>query len=255
MGSYQPGVAMPNVIIGASRWPHPDKSTSQPLEADGVKGTYQVTVANASGFSPGQKVLVDEQTKDAWSALPDRSGTATSTLIWKGDRVVWQYHLPGEIEDDPAGPPVGGVLTGDAASWFCCQDRQVCEVKEIASIKGDAITFSTLLHIDYRVSRAAQVTGFDTPFIEYSGVEAMTLQGGSDGELRFEASSRCWAKNLEVTAWLGEGVAMDGAFRAVLRDSYIYAGVWPRTGRRRLRHQLGGRHRRSAHREQHLPQR
>ena len=230
MGSYQPGAAMPNVIVGASRWPHPDNSTSESLTADSANGTFQVTIANASGFVAGKKVLLDEETKGTWSTLPDRSGKPTSTLIWKGDRVVWQFHSPGESEDDPVSPVVSGVLTGPAASWFCRQDRPVGEVKEIASIKGNVVTFSTPLHIGYRVSHAAQVTGFDTPFIEYSGVESMTLEGGSDGEVRFEAASRCWAKRLEVTAWLGEGVAMDGSFRDVLRDSYVHDGVWPEPG-------------------------
>ncbi|MDR3688939.1 MAG: hypothetical protein P4L46_06130 [Fimbriimonas sp.] len=230
MGSYLPGVAMPVVIVGASRWPHPASSTSKPLAADGVKGTYSVTIANASSFTTGQKVLLDEETKGAWSALPTRSGSATATRIWKGDRVVWQFHNPSEGEDDPVGPVVGGVLTGGGASWFCRQDRPVCEVKEIASISGNVLTFSTPLHIGYRVSHAAQVTGYDTPFIEYSGVEALSVQGGSDGEVRFEAASRCWAKELEVTDWLGEGVAMDSSFRVVLRDSYVHDGAWPEPG-------------------------
>jgi hypothetical protein len=230
MGSYQPGVAMPNVIIGASRWPHPDNTTSQQLRADGFKAAYQVTVANASGFAVGQKVLLDEQTKGDWSTLPNRSGAPTSTRIWKSDRLVWQYHNPAESEDDPVGPVVDDVLTGQAASWFSRQDRPLGEVKEIASIQGNVLTFSTPLHIDYRVSHSAQVTGFDTPFIEYSGVESMTVEGGSDGEVRFEAASRCWAKDLEVTAWLGEGVAMDSSFRVVLRESYIHDGVWPEPG-------------------------
>ena len=230
MGSDQPGVAMPIVIVGASRWPHPDNTTSQGLIADGVSGAYQVTVANASGFVAGQKVLVDEETKGVWSALPDRSGKSTSTLIWKGDRVVWQLHSPSEIEDDPAGPPVSGVLSGPAASWFCRQDRPVGEVKEITSISGHILRFSTPLHIGYRVSHVAQVTAFDTLFIEYSGVESLTTVGGSDGEVRFEAASRCWAKHVEVTSWLGEGVAMDGSFRVVLRDSYVHDGVWPEPG-------------------------
>jgi hypothetical protein len=65
MGSYQPGAAMPNVII-----------------TDVAKGATQVTVGNASGFATGQKVLVDEQTMGVWSALPARNGTPT--IAWSG---------------------------------------------------------------------------------------------------------------------------------------------------------------------------
>jgi hypothetical protein len=58
----------------------------------------------------------------------------------------------------------------------------------------------------------------------------MTLSGGADGELRFENAAYSWAKNIEVTQWIGEGVAIDGSFRIELRDSYIHTGSWPEPG-------------------------
>ena len=230
MGSYQPGQARPIVLIGASRWPQPDDRTSQPLATDGSKGAFEVTVADASRLAPGQKVLLDEETKGAWRPLPPRAGTVTPARIWKGDRVAWQYHMPHESEDDPVGPPVDGVLSGNAGAWFCRQDRPICEVKEIASVKDNVVKFTTPLHIGYRASHSAQLTAYDTPFIEYSGVEGLTLEGGSEGDVTFEAASRCWAKGIEATAWLGVGVGVNSSFRVVLRDSYIHDGVWPEPG-------------------------
>ena len=48
------------VVIGPSRWPGPDDSTSQNLTVDGQQGASSVTIANASGFAAGQFVLLDE---------------------------------------------------------------------------------------------------------------------------------------------------------------------------------------------------
>src|SRR5262249_9483925 len=46
----------PIIIVGPSRWPGPDKRTSQNLTVDGQRGAFSVEVANASGFSAGQFV-------------------------------------------------------------------------------------------------------------------------------------------------------------------------------------------------------
>ena len=40
----------------------------------------------------------------------------------------------------------------------------------------------------------------------------------------------CWAKNIEVTQWIGEGVAINNSFRTELRDSYIHTASWPQAG-------------------------
>ena len=52
--------AQPIIIVGPSRWPSPDNSTSQNLTADGQQGAFSVTVANGSGFAAGQFVMLDE---------------------------------------------------------------------------------------------------------------------------------------------------------------------------------------------------
>ena len=43
----------PIVIVGPSRWPAPDNSTSQSLSVDGQQGAYSVTIANARGYAAG----------------------------------------------------------------------------------------------------------------------------------------------------------------------------------------------------------
>ena len=58
----------PIVIVGPSRYPGPDNSTSQALAADGAQGSYSVTIANAAGFAAGQFVLLDEMSGASWQA-------------------------------------------------------------------------------------------------------------------------------------------------------------------------------------------
>jgi hypothetical protein len=63
-----------------------------------------------------------------------------------------------------------------------------------------------------------------------AGVENLSIYGGADGGLRLETAAYSWAKAVEVTQWIGEGVAIDNSFRVELRDSYIHAGSWPEPG-------------------------
>ena len=146
---------------------------------------------------------------------------------------------------DAAGPydtdGAGQVIRPPAAmSWFCRPDRPTCEIKEIASVNGNIVTFTTPLHISYRTSHTAQLT----PYSDYSGslpdrasaqirnagIEDLTVLGGADGQIRFENAAYSWAKNIENTQWLGEGFAVNGSFRIEIRASNIHDGSWPEPG-------------------------
>ena len=63
-----------------------------------------------------------------------------------------------------------------------------------------------------------------------AGVEYLSLYGGADGELRFVSAAYSWAKAVEVTQWIGEGVAINNSFRVEVRDSYLHTGSWPMPG-------------------------
>src|SRR5262249_22929352 len=62
------------------------------------------------------------------------------------------------------------------------------------------------------------------------GVENLSVYGGADGAVRFENAAYSWAKNVEVTQWIGESVAIHQSFRVELRDSYLHTGSWPEPG-------------------------
>lgn len=227
MLSYQPRDAQPIVSVGPSRWPKPNASSARRLAADGKKGATSVTVVGVKGLAPGEVVLLDELSGARWMPDPLGRGKIWAAPDW---RVTWQLHEPRWKADDPLEPttPTGGP----AASWFSRPDRPIAEVKEVASVAGDVVTFTTPLHTDYRLVRAAELTRFtgDAVHVRGAGVEALTAVGGSDGAIRFVCATRSWARNVEVTRWLGEGVAIASSFRVELRDSYVHDGAWSSPG-------------------------
>jgi len=230
----------PIIIIGPGRWPGPDESTAQDLSSDGKKGAMSATVKDGGGFAAGQFVLLDELSGATWQ--PDRLGRGS---IWASNdyRVVWQFHNPGLGFDDPL---VAGTPTqGDAASWFCRQDRPITEIKEVASVSGQTINFTTPLHTEYRTARIAQLTRYTNAgnggvHVTYAGVEDLTTTGASSGAIQFECAAYCWAKNVEVTLTLGDAIGLNNSFRCEIRDSYIHDAVWAQPGGAGYNISIGG---------------
>jgi hypothetical protein len=225
-----PADAQPFVVIGPGRFFNNGQApdlTSKTVSVDGNKGDYSITLSSASGLSAGMIVIIDELSGAGWQTDPLGHGTS----VWASPdfKVVWSFHSPGFVTDDPliATTPT----SGDAASWFCRQDRPTCEVKEIASVSGNVVTFTSPLHIDYRTGHTAQLTPYTSNVhVKNAGVESMTCTGFSNGCIRFEAAAYCWAKNMEVTVWHDEGIALDNSFRIEVRDSYIHDAAWPQPG-------------------------
>jgi hypothetical protein len=219
--------SQPIIIVGATRWPHPggdSSSASQNLTSNGVAGSNPVTITNANGFTPGQFVLLDELSGATYQPVVTGFGCSGCTVL-QSDRVAWNIHNPHQNGDDPP----------EAKGWFMRTDRPTNEIKEIESVSGNTITFTSPLSIDYRISHGAQLTRYtvtdrDSRQVLNAGVENLSLKGGSDGALNFESAAYSWAKNVEVTQWVGAGVALDNSFRVELRDSYIHQGSWPMPG-------------------------
>jgi len=218
--SYQPEEAEPVVILGPSRWP---KLQTTSVYASGTKGNSWVAVEDVIGFAPGQFVFLDrdDYTAAAWCALPPRNGAPTDVTIWASDTVVFDRHNPPDSHDDPF---------PDSLTWFSRSGRPVNEIKEIAAVDGHTVTFTTPLHADYPASLNSQLTRWTVPHVTGAGLEDLTVQGGSNGNVKFEAAAFCWVKHVEQTAWLGEAVSFNGSFRCELRDSYLHDCVWPYPG-------------------------
>ncbi|HUB13741.1 MAG TPA: hypothetical protein VMB34_17465 [Acetobacteraceae bacterium] len=225
LGSYRPGsTASPMIIVGPMRWNN--TTTATRLTADVAAGANSVQVASTAGFSVGQIVLLDEASGAGWQQDAERPGK-----IWAspGYRVVWQKHDPSRGSDDfsATGYP---YQPGTAGCWFSNCDRPVSEIKQISAISGNTITFDSPVTIAYRVGHQAQLYYWSARHTRNAGVENLTLEGGDDGNLRFEWAAYCWARNVETTLWLGEGFAIDASFRIQLEEFYAHKPVWPVPG-------------------------
>ncbi len=216
-GTYLVDEQDPVVIVGVSRWPHADEATARDLAADAVAGARTVTVSDATGFVAGGFALVDENDYGAAAWLP----VSPTERVWASDRVVYAKHDPPRAGDDP----FPASLT-----WFSRAGRPVNEMKEIESVVGQVVTFTTPLHAGYRRARGAQLTRLDTPHVRLAGIEDLTIAGGGDGNLRFEAAAYSWAKNIRSTAWAGAAIDVQHGFRVEIRDSLIDHTVWPYPG-------------------------
>jgi hypothetical protein len=219
-GSYIPGVAEPIIIVGPVRWA--SAGTAFNLASDAVKGAVSVRLAAApvGGFSPGQIVLIDELSGAAWRPDPAGRGQIWASSDW---RVVYQRHSPSQGTDDP---------WPDAGGWFSRQDRVTAEVKEVRSYDAATrtVTFTSPFHIDYRTSHTAQLYVYPLSHVKNAGVEDLKLQGGDDGQLRFEWAAYSWVARVENTEFLGEGFAVNNSFRVEVRDSYVHTPVWMEPG-------------------------
>lgn len=132
----------------------------------------------------------------------------------------------------PSIRPAASGNGSDGACWFSRQDRPQNEIKQIAAVDGNTVTFTSPLHKSYRTGQFAELTTFTNGnrHVVNAGLEKLSVIGGGDGAVRFENAAYSWAKNIEVTTWYGEGVAFDNAFRVELRDSYIHSAAWSEPG-------------------------
>ncbi|MEO8319194.1 MAG: hypothetical protein ABI561_12800 [Bradyrhizobium sp.] len=221
----------PLILVGPSMFSSTDNVTdvhgSTNLTADAVKGTYAVKVNDIAGFRPGQIVLLDEASGAEWQTDPQGRGQVWAAPDW---RVVWQKHKPSVQFVDDFAPEALPMTPESAGSWFSRPDRPTAEIKQIASIAGTTITFTTPIHISYRSSHVAQLSMYSRPHVMNAGVEDMKLTGGDAGNLRFNWAAQSWAKNVDNTVWHDEGFAIHGSFRIELREFYVHDAAWAQPG-------------------------
>ena len=218
----------PLVIVGPNRWPWSGgNGRATDLAGDGIKGSYTLTVANAAGFKPGQIVLLDEASGAKWQTDPLGYGKVWASPDW---RVVWQKHKPPmpNVDDFDADKFPG--MPDTAGGWFSRRDRPTAELKQIASVSGTTIKFTSPIHITYRTTHKAQLFRFRVPHVVGAGVEDLTFTGGDSDNLHFQRAALSWAKNVESTAWHGDGFGIEGSFRIELRDFYVHDAAWAQVG-------------------------
>jgi hypothetical protein len=220
----------PLIIVGPFRYPATAEAASlhsTDLTIDAAKGSYAVTVASAAEFSPGQIVLLDEASGASWQTDPQGRGQIWASPDW---RVVWQKHDPVVQYVDDFAADSFPTTPNTAGSWFSRPDRPTAEIKQVDSVSGSTVTFTTPIHISYRHSHTAQLSRYAQAHVQYAGVEDLTLIGGDNGNLRFQRAALSWARNVESTVWHGEGFAIDASFRIEVREFYVHDAAWAAPG-------------------------
>jgi hypothetical protein len=226
LGTYIPGVnPSPMIILGPQAYNNGETATA--LTADADQGAASVEVTNASGFSVGQIVLMDEASGAGWQ--PDVEGLGQ---IWAASdyRVVWQKHNPSRPDIDDFSASQYPYQTGTAGCWFSNCDRPTAEFHRISAISGNTISFDSPVTISYRASHQAQLYYFQTPHVQNAGVEQMTVEHGDAGNIDFVWCAYCWAYMVENRSWLGDGFGINNSFRVELKEFYNHEPVWPVPG-------------------------
>jgi hypothetical protein len=251
LGQMSPVDSTPIVIIGAGRWTGWDgdgrcngltryqTQSMQLLATDASKGATSVTVADGAIFKAGQFVLLDETSGASWQ--PDLTGIGDKVWATADYSVQWPFFLKGN-QASGDGLSLSSIVTpsesnnfaglgngSDASCWCSRQDRPQNEIKEVQSVSGNVVTFTSPLHKSYRVANYAELTTAtgDRTFVKNAGLEDVSLIGGASA-VEFENAAYSWAKNIDASVWWG-GILMFG-FRLELRDSYIHDGAWPEPG-------------------------
>jgi hypothetical protein len=225
-GTYIPGSnPSPMVILGPQEYNNTE--TAVALTADADQAASSVEVANASGFSVGQIVLLDEASGAGWQTDVEGLGQ-----IWAAPdyRVVWQKHKPSQPDIDDFSAAQYPYQADTGGCWFSNCDRPTSEFHRISAISGDTVTFDSPVTISYRVSHQAQLHYFQTPHIQNAGVEQMTVERGDDDNIDFDWCAYCWAYMVENTLWLGDGFGVNNSFRVELKEFYNHEPVWPVPG-------------------------
>ena len=234
----------PLVILGVARfgpwYGNPDNSTNSiNLTADGAAGSTTITLdcgGNCSSkFSVGQIVLLDEVSSAGWE--PDVTGAATAVWAAPDYRVTWKKHKPSLPNIDDFGVNQYPYQAGTNGDQYSRLDRPTNELKEIASISGNAVTFTSPFTISYRVSHEAQLTWFSDSstgaqvrHVGNAGVESLSMRNGDAGNIEFKWCVYCWAKNVESSIWTGKGIEFTSSFRCELREFYSHDAAYSRPG-------------------------
>lgn len=220
----------PIAIVGPSQYSPSGNSynvvATTDLARDAIKGETSIEVADAERFSAGDLVLLDEASGARWMPDPQGRGQIWAAEDW---RVVWQKHNPMVQYVDDFGSEDFPTKPGSAGTWFSRPDRPTAEVKQIASISGNVVVFTTPIHISYRQSHAAQLSRYGR-HVEYAGIEDLKLVGGDAGNLSFRWAAYSWAKNVENTVWHDEGFSISSSFRIELRQFYVHDAAWAQPG-------------------------
>lgn len=240
--------ANPLIVIGPTKVLNYN-FTPIDLTSDGVRGATSITVANTTGLSVDQIVKIDQDdyTYATWGRFPAPE-TATGNLItlftdelWLPVKCIENVDTDNDgINDCTVGTPPttetfptsgGSIPLPAGLSWHSRAGRFTAEIKEIQSIVGNTVTFKTPLHADFKVAKSAQVIGWTGTSVHsrWSGLEDLSLTGGSEGTIVFVGAAYSWVKNVDNYGY-GSPVDIRNSYKVEIRDSIFRDTIHPYTG-------------------------
>ncbi len=139
-----------------------------------------------------------------------------------GSGTAIEANRPGDnLNPGPAHP------TDSALGWFARGYGHVYgDIKRITGIAGLTVTFESPFSDTFRTAYGAQVSVSDTAFVEYAGVEDMTLHRGARGALSFLNAAKSWAKNVEVYEYYDPGIQLTQSYRIEIAHSLVRHAAW-----------------------------
>ena len=200
-------------------------------------------------FSVGQWVLIDEASGAGWVTDPLNAmtgfGSVWAASDWLSSSAALRQGVSCGRNPKMAAAGILALSIPYQASsvgcWHSYCDRPTAELHNIASIgagpcpgPGCTLTFDDPLTIAFRQSgnHNAQVYGplygsnskFISPisFLQYAGVENLSVLRGPNGGIEMEFCAYCWIKNTEVGDWYGGGISVEYSARSELNTVYVH---------------------------------
>jgi hypothetical protein len=156
------------------------------LAGDAPKGSTTLTVADASPFSAGDIVRLDQL-------------------------------------DDPAvvqGQSCPYLKRGSDGAW-----RSISQMVEIVAKSGNTLTLASPLHWTYRTALHAELVPLTPQPTRHAGLEDLRITGAAIDGVNVQYAAYSWIRGVETDRVDGVHVALAGAYRFVLRDSYAHHSV------------------------------
>lgn len=190
-GGYQASIC----FMGNGNWYGGTPAASTNWTAGYAKGTTQITVASASGFSVGQVIVLDQ--------LDDTTDA--------GEVIVC----------DTTGGPECSREGGSPGRANRAQEQYV----RLTAINGNVFTISPGLHMpNWRSSQSPQVFLFGAQS-ELDGVEDLSinhLNAGGQGGIVFHNAYNSWVKGVRSTEGPRNHIWLLQAAQIEIRDSYFW---------------------------------
>jgi hypothetical protein len=127
------------------------------------------------------------------------------------------------------------VDAGDCVYFKRVEGRSLSQRVLVESVDSAAntVTLATPLHFTFRAAapHSAELAKVTQAVTRYAGIEGMLLQGGSNpdyngknaGGIEVSNAVNCWIKDVQTDGTIdGMHVALTGAYRTVVRDSYFH---------------------------------